>query len=81
LEKKVQKNLKAKIFMSSQTFFNLIEKIKIIPKLKLFLKERNYNVHIESLGKFDYSISKYVVIVSSKLTVRFLCTSKSFKKY
>jgi len=46
-KKKVQKNPKEKIFMSSQSFFNLTNKIKIIlekKELKFFFpvrKERN----------------------------------------
>ena len=35
-EKKVQKISKEKIFMSSQTFFNLTNKIKIIPVINYF---------------------------------------------
>jgi len=38
-EKKVQKNPKEKIFMSSQTFFNLTNKIKIIPVINYFRKK------------------------------------------
>ncbi len=38
-EKKVQKNPKEKIFMSSQTFFSLTNKIKIIPVINYFRKK------------------------------------------
>ena len=37
--KKVQKNPKEKIFVSSQTFFNLTYKIKIIPVISYFRKK------------------------------------------
>ena len=77
-KKKVQKNPKEKIFMSSQTFFNLTDKIKIIPIINYFRKE---GTTMFILNLWINSISKYVVIVSSKLTVRFLCSCKSFKKY
>jgi len=81
LEKKVKKNPKEKIFMSSQTFFNLTNNIKIIQVINYFRKKGTTMSILNLKVNFIILFQNMLSVFHQKLTVRFLCTSKSFKKY